>query len=115
MDPTQNRRIIPKDNPKRYEIAVLSMIGALKNEKKCMDKGTKESSHPHNVADRKRLVNTLCCQNHKLIACIEDDIHGPHECNAQPLPSIRVGTLCSKPMRLNQNALTYESRAKRSI
>ncbi|GJX13372.1 retrovirus-related pol polyprotein from transposon TNT 1-94 [Tanacetum coccineum] len=59
---------LPKDNPK-LEIAVLRM------KKKCMDKGSKERSHPHNL--RQKPGQYICCQNHKLIADIENDIMDP--------------------------------------
>ncbi|GJV58316.1 hypothetical protein Tco_1459321 [Tanacetum coccineum] len=59
---------LPKDNPK-LEIAVLRM------KKKCMDKGSKERSPPHNL--RQKLGQYICCQNHKLIADIENDIMDP--------------------------------------
>ncbi|GJR34885.1 retrovirus-related pol polyprotein from transposon TNT 1-94 [Tanacetum coccineum] len=56
---------LPKDNPK-LEIAVLRM------KKKCMDKRSKERSPPHNL--RQKPGQYICCQNHKLIADIENDI-----------------------------------------
>ncbi|GJS41883.1 hypothetical protein Tco_0566926 [Tanacetum coccineum] len=59
---------LPKDNPK-LEIAVLRM------KKKCMDKGCKERSPPHNL--RQKPGQYICCQNHKLIADIENDIMDP--------------------------------------
>ncbi|GJT78142.1 hypothetical protein Tco_1044867 [Tanacetum coccineum] len=59
---------LPKDNPK-LEIAVLRM------KKKCMDKGSKERSPPHNL--RQKPGQYICCQNHKLIADIENDIMDP--------------------------------------
>ncbi|GKB36574.1 hypothetical protein Tco_0881516 [Tanacetum coccineum] len=40
--------------------------------KKCMDKGSKERSPPHNL--RQKPGQYICCQNHKLIADIENDI-----------------------------------------
>ncbi|GJT98334.1 hypothetical protein Tco_1093852 [Tanacetum coccineum] len=59
---------LPKDNSK-LEIAVLRM------KKKCMDKGSKERSPPHNL--RQKPGQYICCQNHKLIADIENDIMDP--------------------------------------
>ncbi|GJU18712.1 putative reverse transcriptase domain-containing protein [Tanacetum coccineum] len=59
---------LPKDNPK-LEIAVLRM------KKKCMDKGSKERSPPRNL--RQKPGQYICCQNHKLIADIENDIMDP--------------------------------------
>ncbi|GKA12174.1 ribonuclease H-like domain-containing protein, partial [Tanacetum coccineum] len=59
---------LPKDNPK-LQIAVLRM------KKKCMDKGSKERSPPHNL--RQKPSQYICCQNHKLIADIENDIMDP--------------------------------------
>ncbi|GJV82905.1 hypothetical protein Tco_1522803 [Tanacetum coccineum] len=44
-------------------------------EKKCMDKGSKERSPPHNL--RQKPGQYICCQNHKLIADIENDIMDP--------------------------------------
>ncbi|GJX92899.1 hypothetical protein Tco_0347485 [Tanacetum coccineum] len=44
----------------------------VENEKKCMDKGSKERSPPHNL--RQKPGQYICCQNHKLIADIENDI-----------------------------------------
>ncbi|GJU22914.1 retrovirus-related pol polyprotein from transposon TNT 1-94 [Tanacetum coccineum] len=61
---------LPKDNPK-LEIEVLRM------KKKCMDKGSKERSPPHNL--RQKPGQYICCQNHKLIADIENDIMDPEE------------------------------------
>ncbi|GJV12815.1 putative reverse transcriptase domain-containing protein [Tanacetum coccineum] len=75
---------LPKDNPK-LEIAVLRM------KKKCMDKGSKERSPPHNL--RQKPGQYICCQNHKLIADIENsDIIGCPSADAipQPFPAIRV-------------------------
>ncbi|GKA67577.1 retrovirus-related pol polyprotein from transposon TNT 1-94 [Tanacetum coccineum] len=43
--------------------------------KKCMDKGCKERSPPHNL--RQKPGQYICCQNHKLIADIENDIMDP--------------------------------------
>ncbi|GKC87478.1 hypothetical protein Tco_1148127 [Tanacetum coccineum] len=43
--------------------------------KKCMDKGSKERSPPHNL--RQKPGQYICCQNHKLIADIENDIMDP--------------------------------------
>ncbi|GJR45226.1 retrovirus-related pol polyprotein from transposon TNT 1-94 [Tanacetum coccineum] len=83
---------LPKDNPK-LEIAVLRM------KKKCMDKGSKERSPPHNL--RQKPGQYICCQNHKLIADIENDIMDPV-------------AICSSLRVLKPNAL-IESRAKRSI
>ncbi|GJZ16462.1 hypothetical protein Tco_0552139 [Tanacetum coccineum] len=59
---------LPKDNPK-LEIAVLRI------KKKCMDKGSKERSPPYNL--RQKPGQYICCQNHKLIADIENDIMDP--------------------------------------
>ncbi|GJU94362.1 retrovirus-related pol polyprotein from transposon TNT 1-94 [Tanacetum coccineum] len=42
---------------------------------KCMDKGSKERSPPHNL--RQKPGQYICCQNHKLIADIENDIMDP--------------------------------------
>ncbi|GJS40661.1 hypothetical protein Tco_0565704 [Tanacetum coccineum] len=71
---------LPKDNPK-LEIAVLRM------KKKCMDKGSKERIPPHNL--RQKPGQYICCQNHKLIADIEntslDTVNAMHN-----LPTIRV-------------------------
>ncbi|GKD25399.1 hypothetical protein Tco_1231613 [Tanacetum coccineum] len=53
---------LPKDNPK-LEIAVLRI------KKKCMDKGSKERSPPHNL--RQKPGQYIIYQNHKLIADIE--------------------------------------------
>ncbi|GKC21418.1 retrovirus-related pol polyprotein from transposon TNT 1-94 [Tanacetum coccineum] len=67
---------LPKDNPK-LEIAVLRM------KKKCMDKGSKERSPPHNL--RQKLGQYICCQNHKLITDIENDIMDPvMQCTTLP-------------------------------
>ncbi|GJY24705.1 retrovirus-related pol polyprotein from transposon TNT 1-94 [Tanacetum coccineum] len=67
---------LPKDNPK-LEIAVLRM------KKKCMDKGSKERSPPHNL--RQKPGQYICCQNHMLIADIEDDIMDPvMQCTTLP-------------------------------
>ncbi|GJT00623.1 retrovirus-related pol polyprotein from transposon TNT 1-94 [Tanacetum coccineum] len=67
---------LPKDNPK-LEIAVLRM------KKKCMDKGSKERSPPHNL--RQKPGQYICCQNHKLIADIENDIIDPvMQCTTLP-------------------------------
>ncbi|GJT20755.1 hypothetical protein Tco_0890692 [Tanacetum coccineum] len=67
---------LPKDNPK-LEIAVLRI------KKKCMDKGSKERSPPHNL--RQKLGQYICCQNHKLIADIENDIMDPvMQCTTLP-------------------------------
>ncbi|GKA55321.1 hypothetical protein Tco_0754270 [Tanacetum coccineum] len=43
--------------------------------KKCMDKGSKERSPPHNL--RQKPGQYICCQNHKLIADIKNDIMDP--------------------------------------
>ncbi|GJV66213.1 hypothetical protein Tco_1477041 [Tanacetum coccineum] len=67
---------LPKDNPK-LEIVVLRM------KKKCMDKGSKERSPPHNL--RQKPGQYICCQNHKLIADIENDIMDPvMQCTTLP-------------------------------
>ncbi|GJX33407.1 putative nucleotidyltransferase, ribonuclease H, partial [Tanacetum coccineum] len=67
---------LPKDNPK-LEIAVLRI------KKKCMDKGCKQRSPPHNL--RQKLGQYICCQNHKLIADIENDIMDPvMQCTTLP-------------------------------
>ncbi|GKD37702.1 retrovirus-related pol polyprotein from transposon TNT 1-94 [Tanacetum coccineum] len=67
---------LPKDNPK-LEIAVLRM------KKKCMDKGSKERIPPHNL--RQKPGQYICCQNHKLIADIENDIMDPvMQCTTLP-------------------------------
>ncbi|GJV55549.1 hypothetical protein Tco_1456554 [Tanacetum coccineum] len=67
---------LPKDNPK-LEIAVLRM------KKKCMDKGCKQRSPPHNL--RQKPGQYICCQNHMLIADIEDDIMDPvMQCTTLP-------------------------------
>ncbi|GJV62639.1 hypothetical protein Tco_1473467 [Tanacetum coccineum] len=57
---------------------------ALKNrKKKCMDKGSKEKSPPHNL--RQKPGQYICCQNHKLIADIENDIMDPvMQCTTLP-------------------------------
>ncbi|GJU46316.1 retrovirus-related pol polyprotein from transposon TNT 1-94 [Tanacetum coccineum] len=74
---------LPKENLK-LEIAVLrcsndikvSPLKALKGmKKKCMDKGLKKRSPPHNL--RQKPGQYICCQNHKLIADIENDIMDP--------------------------------------
>ncbi|GJW84881.1 Orf y [Tanacetum coccineum] len=67
---------LPKDNPK-LEIAVLRM------KKKGMDKGSKERSPPYNL--RQKPGQYICCQNHKLIADIENDIMDPvMQCTTLP-------------------------------
>ncbi|GJU78959.1 hypothetical protein Tco_1276029 [Tanacetum coccineum] len=67
---------LPKDNPK-LEIAVLRI------KKKCMDKGSKERSPPHNL--RQKPGQYICCQDHMLIADIEDDIMDPvMQCTTLP-------------------------------
>ncbi|GKB18479.1 hypothetical protein Tco_0852402 [Tanacetum coccineum] len=51
--------------------------------KKCMDKGSKERSPPHNL--RQKPSQYICCQNHKLIADIENDIMDPvMQCTTLP-------------------------------
>ncbi|GJX74297.1 reverse transcriptase domain-containing protein, partial [Tanacetum coccineum] len=51
--------------------------------KKCMDKGCKQRSPPHNL--RQKLGQYICCQNHKLIADIENDIMDPvMQCTTLP-------------------------------
>ncbi|GJV92152.1 hypothetical protein Tco_1539965 [Tanacetum coccineum] len=51
--------------------------------KKCMDKGSKERSPPHNL--RQKPGQYICCQNHKLIADIENDIMDPvMQCTTLP-------------------------------
>ncbi|GKB43209.1 reverse transcriptase domain-containing protein [Tanacetum coccineum] len=67
---------LPKDNPK-LEIAVLSndvlvSIKGVEELKECWDKGCKQRSPPHNL--RQKPGQYICCQNHKLIADIENDI-----------------------------------------
>ncbi|GJW93001.1 hypothetical protein Tco_0172673 [Tanacetum coccineum] len=68
---------LPKDNPK-LEIAVLRM------KKKCMDKGSKrKGSLPPTL--RQKPGQYICCQNHKLIADIENDIMDPvMQCTTLP-------------------------------
>ncbi|GJV69164.1 hypothetical protein Tco_1484673 [Tanacetum coccineum] len=81
-DPTRKPGGSTKDNPK-LEIAVLrcvmtfldTALKALKNEKIMFDKGSKERSPPHNL--RQKPGQYKCCQNHKLIADIENDIMDP--------------------------------------
>ncbi|GJS87980.1 putative RNA-directed DNA polymerase [Tanacetum coccineum] len=58
---------LPKDNPK-LEIAVLRM------KKKCMDKRSKKEAI---TQLRQKPGQYICCQNHKLIADIENDIMDP--------------------------------------
>ncbi|GJS12930.1 hypothetical protein Tco_0407402, partial [Tanacetum coccineum] len=58
---------LPKDNPK-LEIAVLRR----EELKECWIKGCKQRSPPHNL--RQKPGQYICCQNHKLIADIENDI-----------------------------------------
>ncbi|GJT65893.1 hypothetical protein Tco_1017373 [Tanacetum coccineum] len=54
-----------------------------KVKKKCMDKGSKERSPPHNL--RQKPGQYICCQNHKLIADIENDIMDPvMQCTTLP-------------------------------
>ncbi|GJR92517.1 hypothetical protein Tco_0264691 [Tanacetum coccineum] len=50
--------------------------------KKCMDKGSKERSPPHNL--RQKPGQYICCQNHKLIADIEKRHHGPSDAMHNP-------------------------------
>ncbi|GJZ23286.1 retrovirus-related pol polyprotein from transposon TNT 1-94 [Tanacetum coccineum] len=59
-------------------------IEGVENEKKkCMDKGSKERSPPHNL--RQKPGQYICCQNHKLIADIENDIMDPvMQCTTLP-------------------------------
>ncbi|GJR35987.1 hypothetical protein Tco_1211671 [Tanacetum coccineum] len=62
--------------------------------KKSMDKGSKERSPPHNL--RQKPGQYICCQNHKLIADIENDIMDPvmHYTNpSQPLGFLLNGNL----------------------
>ncbi|GJX92287.1 hypothetical protein Tco_0345613 [Tanacetum coccineum] len=67
---------LPKDNPK-LEIAVLRI------KKKCMDKGSKESSPPHNLGRNR--VNTYAVRITMLIANIEDNIMDPvMQCTTLP-------------------------------
>ncbi|GKA11624.1 hypothetical protein Tco_0691170 [Tanacetum coccineum] len=62
---------------------VLGKLKALKMERKCMDKGSKERSPPHNL--RQKPGQYICCQNHKLIADIENDIMDPvMQCTTLP-------------------------------
>ncbi|GJT56143.1 hypothetical protein Tco_0991197 [Tanacetum coccineum] len=75
---------LPKDNPK-LEIAVLRM------KKKCMDKGSKERSPPHNL--RQKPGQYICCQNHKLIADIENDIMDPVKTVVTVSQSTKVDSL----------------------
>ncbi|GJZ25941.1 retrovirus-related pol polyprotein from transposon TNT 1-94 [Tanacetum coccineum] len=85
---------LPKDNPK-LEIAVLRM------KKKCMDKGCKQRSPPHNL--RQKPGQYICCQNHKLIADIENDIMDPvMQCTT--LPSHSGGNLLQPPSTKTKNA-----------
>ncbi|GJS22037.1 hypothetical protein Tco_0450669 [Tanacetum coccineum] len=67
---------LPKDNPK-LEIAVLRI------KKKCMDKGSKERSPPHNLGRNR--VDTYAVRITMLIADIEDDIMDPvMQCTTLP-------------------------------
>ncbi|GKA34675.1 retrovirus-related pol polyprotein from transposon TNT 1-94 [Tanacetum coccineum] len=51
--------------------------------KKCIDKGCKQRSPPHNL--RQKPGQYICCQNHKLIADIENDIMDPvMQCTTLP-------------------------------
>ncbi|GJU32013.1 hypothetical protein Tco_1175602 [Tanacetum coccineum] len=61
--------------------------------KKCMDKGSKERSPPHNL--RQKLGQYICCQNHKLIADIENDIMDPVAMH-NTFPANRVHKLLSR-------------------
>ncbi|GJR04706.1 hypothetical protein Tco_0527690 [Tanacetum coccineum] len=58
-----------------HHIAMLRTTGVEEMKKKCMDKGSKERSPPHNL--RQKPGQYICCQNHKLIADIENDIMDP--------------------------------------
>ncbi|GKC33222.1 hypothetical protein Tco_1040516 [Tanacetum coccineum] len=63
-----------------------------------MDKGSKERSPPHNL--RQKPGQYICCQNHKLIADIENEIMDPvMQCT--PFPAIRG---------FSQQKLSYLSR-----
>ncbi|GJR13081.1 hypothetical protein Tco_0795733 [Tanacetum coccineum] len=77
---------LPKDNPK-LEIAVLRLVRIKK--KMLLDKGSKERSPPHNL--RQKPGQYICCQNHKLIADIENDIMDPvHKLLSRVLRNIIV-------------------------
>ncbi|GJT28245.1 hypothetical protein Tco_0908520 [Tanacetum coccineum] len=70
-----------------HHIAMLrtTALKALKNKRNVMDKGSKESkrSPPHNL--RQKPGQYICCQNHKLIADIENDIMDPvMQCTTLP-------------------------------
>ncbi|GJZ26800.1 hypothetical protein Tco_0571053 [Tanacetum coccineum] len=62
---------------------VLVSMKVLKNEKEMMDKGdNKEALH---TTLRQNQVQYICCQNHKLIADIENDIMDPvMQCTTLP-------------------------------
>ncbi|GJX87576.1 hypothetical protein Tco_0339590 [Tanacetum coccineum] len=92
---------LPKDNPK-LEIAVLRM------KKKCMDKGSKERSPPHNL--RQKPGQYICCQNHKLIADIENDIMDPvMQCTTLPSHSILNRNLSHLSQEYTRYLLTSHS------
>ncbi|GJR79666.1 hypothetical protein Tco_0150451 [Tanacetum coccineum] len=66
----------------RHE-ARLHLDPGVENDKKLMDKGSKERSPPHNL--RQKPGQYICCQNHMLIADIENDIMDPvMQCTTLP-------------------------------
>ncbi|GJS62287.1 hypothetical protein Tco_0657071 [Tanacetum coccineum] len=81
---------LPKDNPK-LEIAVLRM------KRTGMDKGSKERSPPHNL--RQKPGQYICCQNHKLIADIENDIMPRSTKTKMPLIESRAKRLSKSVFR----------------
>ncbi|GJV78191.1 hypothetical protein Tco_1509775 [Tanacetum coccineum] len=58
-----------------HHIAMLRTTGVEELKRNAMDKGPKEREPPHNL--RQKPGQYICCQNHKLIADIENDIMDP--------------------------------------
>ncbi|GJT73142.1 hypothetical protein Tco_1032428 [Tanacetum coccineum] len=65
-DPTRTGGIYPRDN----FIVEIAVLRGLKNERKCKDKGSKEEP---STQLRQKPGQYICCQNHNVIADIEDD------------------------------------------
>ncbi|GJZ76460.1 hypothetical protein Tco_0641132 [Tanacetum coccineum] len=83
---TFNSKLVPKVFPLAVRHYITTRVGITippsysnaednRIKKKCMDKGSKERSPPHNL--RQKPGQYICYQNHKMIAGIENDIMDP--------------------------------------
>ncbi|GJT80265.1 hypothetical protein Tco_1054607 [Tanacetum coccineum] len=84
--------------------------------KKCMDKGSKERSPPHNL--RQKPGQYIIYQNHKMIAGIEERRHGPSDAMhnpSQPFGFLSTETCSQAVSRVLRNIIVIFARTFRVI